>query len=126
MDNKIGAGGASAIAGALRAHPGVLRDVEGIHLAAADPDLPLELKRADNERILDFYRDLLRSPQVVSRRCRVMLLGTGGVGKTTLANRLQVATGALCDAAVSVTHGTLQRTCLRAADASQWKKFDSF
>jgi hypothetical protein len=112
-DTDIGAEGAAAIAAAVRASPGVLRDLKGIDLRTADPHLPLELRASDNRHILDFYRDLLRSDAVVSRRVRVMLLGVGGVGKTTLANRL--ASGAPDDAVVPVTHGALQRACMRHA-----------
>jgi hypothetical protein len=109
-ENDIGAEGAAAIAAAVRASPGVLRYLQGIDLRTADPHLPLELKASENWPILEFYRDLLRSDAVVSRRVRVMLLGVGGVGKTTLANRL--ASGAPDDAVVPVTHGALQRTCM--------------
>ncbi len=108
--NSIGAEGAAAIARSLREHPGALRELHGLELCTADPDLPLELKRSDNAAILSYYRDL--SPgTVVSRRCRLMLLGTGGSGKTTLARRL--ATGApVAEGAPGVTHGVLQRKWL--------------
>jgi ABC-type branched-subunit amino acid transport system ATPase component len=75
----------------------------------ADPDLPLELKHsADNRTVLDFYRDLAGG-SVVYRRCRVMLLGNGGAGKTTLAKTL-VARRAPGAGTVLVTHGVEQRT----------------
>ena len=108
--NGIGVEDAAAIARTLREHPGALRSLYGLDLPAADPDLPLELKRSDNAAILDYYRDL--SPgMVVFRRCRMMLLGTGGAGKTTLARRL--ATGApVAGDAPGVTHGVLQRKWL--------------
>ncbi len=96
------------MAAALRAHPGVLRQLDGLDLHEVDPDLPLELKGADNATILDYYRDLLSEPSVVSRRCRVMLLGKGGVGKTTLAQRL--VTGIpIQPGSTHTTHGVLQR-----------------
>ncbi len=108
--NGIGVEDAAAIARTLREHPGALRHLDGLDLRTADPDLPLELKRSGNAAILDYYRDL--SPgMVVFRRCRMMLLGTGGAGKTTLASRL--ATGApVADGAPGVTHGVLQRKWL--------------
>jgi hypothetical protein len=96
----------SALVAALRAHPGALQGPHGLNLHPADPDLPLELKGADNATILNHYRDLLSESSVVSRRCRVMLLGTGGVGKTTLAQRL--VTGSPLDSATT-THGVMQR-----------------
>ncbi len=108
--NSIGAEGAAAIARTLREHPGALRDLRGLELCTADPDLPLELMLSDNAVILDYYRDL-NPGAVVSRRCRLMLLGTGGAGKTTLASRL--ATGApVAGDAPGVTHGVLQRKWL--------------
>ncbi len=92
----------------VRAHPGVLRRLDGLDLRVADPHLPLELKGADNSTIFDYYRDLLSEPSVVSRRCRVMLLGNGGVGKTTLAQRL--VTGSVTPpGTTTTTHGVLQR-----------------
>jgi hypothetical protein len=97
-----------ALIAALRAHPGVLRRLDGLHLRVVDPDLPLELKGADNATILDYYRDLLSEPSVVSRRCRVMLLGNGGVGKTTLAQRLVTGTP-IQPGSTDTTHGVLQR-----------------
>jgi hypothetical protein len=75
-------------------------------LSKVDGMLPLELKGASNADILDHYRDLLRDVTVVSRRCRLMLLGNGGVGKTTLAHRL--VTGAPPVSDPQVTHGVLQ------------------
>ncbi len=45
---------------------------------------------------------------VVHRRCRIMLIGNGGAGKTTLARRL--ATGSPPEISAAVTHGVLQRT----------------
>jgi hypothetical protein len=109
-DHGIGDEGAAAMSRSLREHPGALRKLYGLDLCTADPDLPLELKRSDNYAILDYYRDL--SPgTVVSRRCRLMLLGTGGAGKTTLARRL--TTGApVAAGAPDVTHGVLQREWL--------------
>jgi hypothetical protein len=100
--------GHGALIAALRAHPGVLRRLDGLHLRVVDPDLPLELKGADNATILDYYRDLLSEPSVVSRRCRVMLLGNGGVGKTTLAQRLVTGTP-IQPGSTDTTHGVLQR-----------------
>jgi GTPase SAR1 family protein len=73
-----------------------------------DPQLPLELRGKGNKEVLSYYRDLLAAASVVSRRCRVMLLGTGGVGKTTLAHRL--VTGSPATHSADVTHGVLQRT----------------
>jgi hypothetical protein len=70
-----------------------------------DPELPLEQRSKGNCAMLNYYRDL-QTAAVVSRRCRLMLLGTGGVGKTTLANRL--VTGAPSASPVDVTHGVLQ------------------
>ncbi len=108
----IGGEGAAAIGSALRANPGSLTSLSGLYLCSVDSSLPLELKRASNEAILDYFRDLLSAPVVVSRRCRVMLLGAGGVGKTTLANRLVAGTAATVVA--GVTHGALQRKCCDA------------
>lgn len=75
-----------------------------------DHDLPLELKRGSNHAILTYYRDLHSQPTVVSRRCRVMLLGNGGVGKTTLAQRLVHGRPSV-GANTATTHGVLQRRC---------------
>ncbi len=112
----IGDEGGAALVSALRAHPGALVTLMGVHLHDCDPDLPLELRRTDNTTILNYYRDLAPAP-VVSRRCRVMLLGTGGVGKTTLAHRL--VTGGPAERPADVTHGVLQRRWHRTA-ASPW------
>ncbi len=110
--NDIGTKGAAAFARALRDSPGALTKLFGVTLATADPDLPLELRSANNKTILKFYWDLAREA-VTSRRCRMMLLGNGSVGKTTLAHRL--VTGAPADRAVDVTHGVLQRASGSAA-----------
>jgi hypothetical protein len=110
--NGIGDKGGAALVSALRAHPGALLDLNGVDLGKCDPDLPLELQGAYNTAILKFYRDLACGP-VVSRRCRVMLLGTGGVGKTTLAHRL--VTGGPAERPTDVTHGVLQRRWQRTA-----------
>jgi translation initiation factor RLI1 len=81
-----------------------------------DPALllvPVGLKDHDAESsgILDYSesRDMLSASEatVVSRGCHVVLLGNGGVGKTTLAQRL--VTGRAPDEDVGVTHGVLQR-----------------
>ncbi len=111
-DDRIGDEGAAAIGSALRANPGSLRSLKGLDLNSVDQTLPLELSNASNEAILDYFRDLLSAPVVVSRRCRVMLLGAGGVGKTTLANRLVAGTAATV--VTDVTHGALQRKCCDA------------
>ncbi len=100
---------AAVLAAAIRLHPRALRHLDGVDLCLADPVLPLELRRADNGRILDFYRDLQKAG-VVSRRCRMMLLGIGGVGKTTLARRL--VTGGPGDGPPGMTHGAMQCTCV--------------
>jgi hypothetical protein len=105
--NSLGAEGGAALAVALRAHPGRLHWLEGVDLCEVDLDLPLELRDADNHDILDYYRDLLSGPGITSRRCRVMLLGNGGVGKTTLAGRLVAGCPPAADA--GTTHGVLQR-----------------
>ncbi len=105
-DNGIGMHGRGAVAAAVRAAPCALTDLGGVNLCTTDPDLPLELKRADNRRILNFYRDLLVG-SVVQRRCRVMLLGNGGAGKTTLA-RCLVAGGVPDGVTAGVTHGVEQ------------------
>ncbi len=118
LNNDIGPEGGAAIAGALREHPGALLYLGGVRLCECDLDLPLELRRADNDDILKYYRDLAPAP-IVSRRCRVMLLGTGGVGKTTLAHRL--VTGGPAARPTDVTHGVLQRRWHRTA-ALPWMK----
>ena len=105
--NDLGAEGGAALAAALRKHPGHFKALEGFTLREVDPDLPLELKDADNQAILNYYRDLLAGPAVISRRCRVMLLGNGGVGKTTLAHRLVNGRPAVIEA--GITQGVLQR-----------------
>ncbi len=105
-NNDIGDAGVAALVRALRAHPGALVGLVCVDLCKRDPDLPLELRRANNDDILNYYRDLSPAP-IVSRRCRVMLLGTGGVGKTTLAHRL--VTGGPAERPADVTHGVLQR-----------------
>jgi hypothetical protein len=104
--NSIEAEGRAAFAASLRKHPGALKDLDFMSLSTFDAALPLELKDAKNVAVLNYYRDLL-SASVVSRRCRVMLLGTGGVGKTTLAHRL--VTGLPAARSADVTHGVLQR-----------------
>ncbi len=76
--NDIGSEGAAAIGVALRANPGALERLYWPVLRIVDPALPFELKHAENASILDYYRDLLSAPVVVSRRCRVLLLGAGG------------------------------------------------
>jgi hypothetical protein len=106
--NNIGAESGAALATALRNSPGALQRVLGVDLSKVDPHLPLELHGKDNGDVLNYYRDLLAATPVVSRRCRVMLLGTGGVGKTTLAHRL--VTGLPATHSADVTHGVLQRT----------------
>ena len=106
--NGIGAEGGAALAAALRNRPGALQRLYGVDLSEVDPHLPLELHGKDNKEVLNYYRDLLAGTSVVSRRCRVMLLGTGGVGKTTLAHRLVMGSPATHIA--DVTHGVLQRT----------------
>jgi hypothetical protein len=111
-NNGIGPEGGAALARALRAHPGALESVIGVDLREHDPDLPLELREASDTAILNYYRDLAPAP-VVSRRCRVMLLGTGGVGKTTLAHRL--VSGGPAARPTDVTHGVLQRRWQRTA-----------
>jgi hypothetical protein len=109
-NNSIDAQGESALAAALRAHPWSLVKLSGIDLGQADPDLPLELRWANDEHILDYYRDLQSAP-VLSCRARVLMLGVGGAGKTTLARRL--AGGSPSAHPIDVTHGALQRTCAR-------------
>ncbi len=112
LENRIGSVGAAAIVSALRANPRSLTSLSGLYLCYVDSSLPLELRHASNGSILDYYRDLLSAPVVVSRRCRVMLLGAGGVGKTTLENRL--VTGTPATVVADVTHGALQRKCCDA------------
>lgn len=87
VSNAAGARGAAAIEAILRTNPGTLRWLGGMDLGSVSPDLPLELKHASNEAILEYYRDL-RSTSSAPRLCRVILLGAGGAGKTCLANRL--------------------------------------
>ncbi len=106
--NDLGAEGGQAIAVAVRSHPGRLQVLDGVVLSMADQALPLELKTASNKDILNYYRDLLSDSAKASRRCRVMLLGNGGVGKTTLAHRLVTGCPPTLDA--GVTHGVLQRS----------------
>jgi hypothetical protein len=108
--NGLGAEGGAALAAELRTHPGRLEMLTGVELREVDPDLPLELKGAGNRAILGYYRDLLSGPGITSRRCRVMLLGNGGVGKTTLAHRLVDGCPPAADA--GTTHGVLQRKSL--------------
>jgi hypothetical protein len=106
-ENDLGAEGGAALAAALRLYPGRLQVLEGVTLREVDPDLPLELKGAGNRAILEYYRDLLVGPTIVSRRCRVMLLGNGGVGKTTLGRRLVAGFSPPTES--GTTHGVLQR-----------------
>ncbi len=105
--NQLGAEGGASLAAALRAHPGQLKVLEGVELREVDPDLPLELKGARNDVILGYYRDLSAGPAIISRRCRVMFLGNGGVGKTTLGRRL--VAGRPFATETETTHGVLQR-----------------
>jgi hypothetical protein len=106
--NNIGSEEVAKIAAACRAHPGRLQNLYGVDLCKADHNLPPELNGATNFAILNYYRDLLSEPTAVSRRCQVMLLGNGGVGKTTLAQRL--ATGLpQKPGSLATTHGVLQR-----------------
>jgi hypothetical protein len=112
-DTRIGEEGGAALVRALKAHPGALVGLFGVALCECYPDLPLELRGASNKAILNYYRDLAAQSTVVSRRCRVMLLGTGGVGKTTLAHRL--VTGGPAERPTDVTHGVLQRRWHRTA-----------
>ena len=79
-------------------------------LSKVDGMLPPELQGANNADILDHYRGQLRDATVVSRRCRLMLLGNGGVGKTTLARRLVTGSpDAQLVPDTHVTHGALLR-----------------
>jgi hypothetical protein len=110
VECMVTSGSCTALVRALRAHPGNLRSLSGVDLSKCDAALPLELLVASNTTILDHYRDLLRAGEVVSRRCRMMLLGNGGVGKTTLARRL--VTGAPPSPDPEVTHGVAQRKSL--------------
>ncbi len=104
---SVGAAGVASTVEALRAHPGKLERLIGIQLGDCDAKLPLELRGASNSAILDYYRDMQSGPLVVARRCRVMLLGNGGVGKTTLAQR--VVTGRPPKASTGPTYGVMQR-----------------
>lgn len=107
---NLGPDGAAAFAVALRAYPGRLNILKGLNLRELDPDLPLHLRREANGDILNYYRDLRSGPTIISRRSRLMLLGKGGVGKTTLAQRL-VAGSPPSDEA-GVTHGIQHRACI--------------
>jgi hypothetical protein len=101
--NRVAAlDGPKSIGRALRACPGSLQHLHGVNLRHLDPSVPPEL--TGNQAILDFYRDM-GPAVVVVRRCRVLLLGPGGAGKTTLAHRL--VTGSALDRA-DVTHGVVQ------------------
>jgi hypothetical protein len=102
----LGSEGVAAVAAGLRKHPGQLRVLEGVGLCDVDPGLPLEFKCANNQTILGYYRDLVAGPAIISRRCRVILLGNGGVGKTTLAGRL---VGRPLATEAGPTHVALQR-----------------
>ena len=97
-----------SLATAIRACPGALSDVLGISLAACDHQLPLELRGACNPDILDFYSDL-RQGGVIQRRCRVMLIGNGGAGKTRLARAMMGVSWE--HAPTSMTHGVDQCKC---------------
>jgi hypothetical protein len=97
----------AVLAQSLRRCPGKLRTLSGVTLSMVDSAAPLNLQGASNEDMLWFYRDLAPVPPLVWRRCRVLLLGDGGVGKTTLAHRLTA--GDLIAPTPAVTHGVLQR-----------------
>lgn len=74
------------MAAALREYPGALRNTNCVELRNFDSKLPLEVREANsNSAVLDFYRDLLQGSEVL-QQCRVMVLGPGGAGKTTLIN----------------------------------------
>ncbi len=85
-------------------------------LSYVDPLLPLELRGSGNEDVLDYYRDL-QYGATRSRRCRLMLLGAGGAGKTTLVRRL--VTGAPVNiGSTTITHGIEQSTGYSACGLS--------
>jgi hypothetical protein len=99
-----------AVAAAVRRQPGALVRLYGVDLCHADPDMPLELQHADNAMVLDYYRDLAAG-SVVVRRCRLMLLGSGAAGKSSLAACLVRGGGVGAGGPSATTHGVEQRTC---------------
>ena len=121
LGNGVGLKGAAALAEAAGAHPGSLRRLVGMDLCRVDTALPMELRDTTNGPILDYYRDLQSSAAGVFRRCRVMLLGNGRTGKTTLAATLAARLIGLKQVEgrseiAGVTHGVHQRTCLKAVE----------
>jgi GTPase SAR1 family protein len=50
--------------------------------------LPIEFKDKDNEAILDYLRELNLCPPIEMHRMRVMVVGPGEAGKTTLVHRM--------------------------------------
>ena len=104
--NRFSGAAAASLCAHFRCYPGRLQQLDGIDLGVHDAALPPALKHSDNRMVLDYYRNLLCG-YIVYRRCRLMLLGGGGVGKTTLVNRL--VSGEFTR--VAITHGISQRTC---------------
>ena len=108
-DNRFG-DGCAIITRVIRKHPGELKIFSGAMFKSWDSALPDEYKSKANSDILNFYRDLNKG-HTTHLRCRLMLLGCGGVGTTALANRL--VSGRL-PSEDAVTHGIDQRTsCTR-------------
>lgn len=102
------AGAQAEVAAAVRQHPGALEQFYGVELCSADPATPIELQLASNNMMLDYYRDLAEGC-VAMRRCRLMLLGSGAAGKSSLASSLARG-GGVGPGLGSITHGVEQRT----------------
>jgi hypothetical protein len=112
------AGAQAEVASAVRQHPGALVQFYGVELCSADPATPLELQGVGNRMMLDYYRDLAEGC-VAMRRCRLMLLGSGAAGKTTLGASLVHGGGVGVGPGLGkVTHGVEQRTCISPSPES--------
>jgi hypothetical protein len=93
---------AHGIVEALQQFPDSIMTISGVELCKLDQALPDELSSAPNREVLDYYMDLRRGGKS-RRRCRLMLLGAGGAGKTSLAHWL--AYGRQIQERPATTHG---------------------
>ena len=80
-------------------------ELEGIELSRFTQELniPVEFSTKDNHNILRYLRQQLEDVTVEVKRVKVMLVGPGEVGKTTLVHRLK--TGAFQPAEFPMTDG---------------------